>query len=239
MSGMFGPGTPFNPEPGGLYDAYGRLVPRNVEQYVIAVQIINFGRHEILARNPYYSGPNSDERGYTAGTTTIKYNRQRQSPQYHFTFDTIGQTIYRVIGSVLVPLRLLWVQGVTSAEQTLTEETVTIAGSMGSPIDPLELGRIDGFYLGKNLVYDKDIGMIIPVQMDPVVGSLLTFSITNALIYSGDEFQDPCSLIVEDRGETITNAFRGIRYILLPSYPAMAGFDIGIKWTRTNAISVA
>lgn len=163
------------------------------------------------------------------------------SPQFQFVFDTIGQTIIRSIGHCRLPLRIIWAQGIEASGDTTTSSTISFAAALCAPIDPEELGSVVGLAAGGSVLYDSGGGgIIIPDGMTPETAALLTTAINNIVIYPGDEAQEPAPLIVADKGADVTNAFRGIRYIIFPGWPLDAGIpsNLSIQWTRTNDITL-
>ncbi len=164
-------------------------------------------------------------------------------PQYKFTFDTIGQVIFRSIGSCRLPLRTIWAEGINESGDTLVSNTLTFAAALCAPIDPDEEGQIFKIWDGGSVIYDTT-GAVAPVGWSPADAALLAASIANIVIYPGTETQLPAPLIVADKGADKTNAFRGIRYIIFPDYPIGGGGGIGggsgipqlsIGYERTNA----
>lgn len=163
------------------------------------------------------------------------------APQYQFVFDTIGQTIIRSIGHCRLPLRIIWAQGIEASGDTTTSSTISFAAAICAPIDPEEAGTIVGIAAGGSILYDSGGGgIIIPDGMTPETAALLTASINNIVVYPGDEAQEPAALIVADKGADVTNAFRGIRYIIFPAWPLDAGVpsNLSLQWERSNEITI-
>lgn len=160
-------------------------------------------------------------------------------PQFQFTFDTIGQTIFRSIGHCRLPLRTLWAEGVNESGDISISNTQTFAAALCAPIDPLEEGEIFAIWAGGSQVFNSS-GVATPDGWTPEDAALLSASLSNIVIFPGDEAQLPASLIVADKGADKTNAFRGIRYIIIPNYPVNGGNGAGglpqlsIGWLRNN-----
>lgn len=220
------------PNPNGYpIDAYGNPVPPTVQRYLIATgSLPNAGTFGIWANNPQYN-PQA-----LPGTSPAPLASQFSSK---FIFDTIGQTIYRAIGHVSLPLRVIWVLGIENSGDTLATATMTAAYALCAPIDPTEEGDIGALLLGGNVIYDPSKGgVIIPEGMDATTAALMTTAINNIVIYPGDEAQQPAPLIVADKGGSRTPAFRGLRYIIVPGWPLSQGIpSLTAQWNRTNDIS--
>lgn len=162
-------------------------------------------------------------------------------PQFRFTFDTIGQVIFRSIGHCRLPLRPIWAQGINESGDVSISNTQTAAYAVCAPIDPLEEIDILSLWAGGSAIFGAG-GVITPPGWSPADAALLAASLAAIVIYPGDESQLPAPLIVADKGTDKTNAFRGIRYIIIPNYPIGAGgggsgdglpqLSVGI--TRTN-----
>ncbi len=143
-------------------------------------------------------------------------------PAYsQFTFDTIGQTIFRSVGHCRLPLRIIWVEGITNIGDALPEgaTSYTFAAALCAPFDPLEEGDFAALYDGNDVIYTTDDGVLLPENWSPEDQTLLVEAINNATFYPGTEDQDPDPLILADKGVEIANAFRGLRYIVVPGYP--------------------
>lgn len=162
------------------------------------------------------------------------------SPQYQFTFDTIGQTIFRTIGHCRTPLRIIWAQGIEASGEETTSSTISFAAAVCAPIDPEEEGTIVGISAGGVALFDSS-GVTVPDGMTDATSALLNASISNAIVYPGDEAQEPAPLIVADKGASVTNAFRGIRYIVFPDWPLDAGLpsNMALRWERSNDITLS
>lgn len=143
-------------------------------------------------------------------------------PHFLFTFDTIGQTIYRGIGNGRYPLRIIWALGITESGDPAISNTQTFAAAICAPIDPLETGEIISLSDGGDVVIE-DGNILAPLGWAPDDAALLATSLAGIVVYPGDESQLPAPLIVADKGAAKTNAFRGIRYIIVPDYPLRNG----------------
>lgn len=161
------------------------------------------------------------------------------APQFQFVFDTIGQTIFRTIGHCRTPLRIIWAQGIEASGDTVTSSTISFAAAVCAPIDPQEEGTIVGIAAGSVALFDSS-GVTVPDGMTDETAALLNASINNAIVYPGDEAQEPAPLIVADKGASVTNAFRGLRYIVFPDWPLDAGLpsNMALQWERTNEITL-
>lgn len=225
---------------GGLIDAYGAPVYSNQPTYVVR---INYNSsiagmpqgpgQPVYAVNPYYVAPSGVAGGNNVSSTTTP-------PHYRVTFDAIGQTIYRSIGHCRLPMRTIWAEGINwpGSPEDVVSPTLTFAAALCAPIDPTEEGRVIVLLAGSNVIYDIDAGGIqIPDGISVEDANALQLSLQNAVVYPGDESQMPSPLIVADKGADVTNAFRGIRYIVLPLYPLIEGFgfnNLTVGWERTN-----
>lgn len=214
--------------PSGLaIDAWGNAVPTSVPRYVAMIQTINGSQHYVWRDNPNFRPE--------VVNTPSNFVPSNVSPQYQFTFDTIGQSIYRTIGHCRLPLRIIWAQGIDASGDTTVSPTISFAAALCAPIDPTEEGEVVGIFSGGGALFDSS-GVIIPDGMESGVAAQLNASISNAIVYPGDEAQEPAPLIVADKGADVTNAFRGIRYIIFPDWPIAAGSPSGmsLQWERTN-----
>ncbi len=214
--------------PSGLaIDAWGNAVPTSVPRYVAMIQTINGSEHYVWRDNPNFR-PTVEQVPNSSSPSNL-------SPQYQFTFDTIGQSIYRTMGHCRLPLRIIWAQGIDTSGQGTTSSTISFAAALCAPIDPSEEGSVVGIFSGGGALFDSS-GVIVPDGMDSGVAAMLNASISNAIVYPGDEAQEPAPLIVADRGADVTNAFRGIRYIIFPDWPLAAGSPsaLSLQWERTN-----
>ncbi len=125
----------------------GNLVPDNVQYYSPIRQLVNGEAHYAMVLNPAYNGGQAaGSIGNAAPTST--------PPQFQFVFDTIGSVIFRSIGYCRLPLRTIWVKGITDSGSTSTSNTATFAGAVCAPIDPNELGGIIRIWDGGSKVYD-------------------------------------------------------------------------------------
>ncbi len=159
------------------------------------------------------------------------------APHMQFSFDTIGQTIFRSVGHCRLPLRTLWVQGIQNEGDMLPEgaTSYTFAAALCAPFDPTETGDFFQLYDGNSLIFDQDSGILPPVDWAPSDQELLITALTAATFYPGDEAQLPDPLILADRGAEIANAFRGLRYVVIPGYPLRP--PPSVVFRRTNTIS--
>jgi len=156
-------------------------------------------------------------------------------PSLQINFDTIGQTQYRTVGSVRTPMKLIWVEGVTTSGQRITGDTVTFAASLCAPLDQGELGECS-VYLGDSLIFSPSGGVVIPGTItDPLVATRLTAALIGMLIYPGTEGQIPDPRILADRGVKYTPAFRGTRYVVMPEWPTALPFNnLTFVYERTS-----
>ncbi len=159
------------------------------------------------------------------------------APHMQFSFDTIGQTIFRSIGHCRLPLRTLWVQGIQNEGDMLPEgaTSYTFAAALCAPFDPTETGEFFQLYDGNSLIFSQDDGILPPVDWAPTDQELLITALTAATFYPGDEFQLPDPLILADRGAEIANAFRGLRYVVVPGYPLRP--PPSVVFQRTNDVT--
>lgn len=156
-------------------------------------------------------------------------------PHFKFTFDTIGQVIYRSIGNCRLPLRTIWAKGISESGDSAISNTQTFASAVCSPIDPLEEGEIFSFWDGGDVIFNTD-GVVIPAGWTPEDAALLAASLSNVVTFPGNESQLPADLIVADKGADRTNAFRRIRYFIFPDYPIRDGGipQLSVGWARTS-----
>src|SRR5690349_2416540 len=103
------PGTPS----GLAIDAWGNAVPPSVPRYVYMVQRINGSDHYVWRDNPNFRPTVVDANPGNSTPSNV-------SPHFQFTFDTIGQTIYRMIGHCRLPLRIIWAGGIRNIAFTST-----------------------------------------------------------------------------------------------------------------------
>jgi hypothetical protein len=220
----------FNPN-GYPIDANGNLVyPWQQSYQTVAGILPNGGSFADWAKNPFYGSGS----GSTPSQTPTPV-----APQYRFTFDTIGQSIYRSIGHCMLPLRIIWAQGINASGDTTTSPTLSFAAALCAPLDPNEEGEIGAIYNGSTLLYDPTQGgVVIPDGTDATNAALLQAALNNAIIYPGDEAQLPAPLISADKGSNVTNAFRGLRYIIFPNFPLALGTpsSLSVVWQRTNTL---
>lgn len=160
-------------------------------------------------------------------------------PHLNFTFDTIGQTIMRSFGHCRLPLKTLWIKGIVNQGDNLPEDatTYTFAAALCAPFDPTEEGIFSALYDGNDVLYTPEGGIVPPVGWDTTDQEALIEALTGAVIYPGDEAQEPDPLILADRGAEAANAFRGLRYIVIPGYPLRP--PPSVLWTRTNSLGNA
>jgi hypothetical protein len=154
------------------------------------------------------------------------------------SFDTIGQVIYRSAGSVHLPTKLIWVQGLTDSSQELNDTTATFAMALCAPFDPGEDGTYTVMY-NDIAIFDTAGGPLnIPstITSDPLVIQQISLALLGMAIYPGTEAQLPDALILADRGAAVTPAFRGMRYITIPDWPLAIPFNnISFIFTRNSA----
>lgn len=155
-------------------------------------------------------------------TESSGFNPAPPPPHFLYTFDTIGQTIYRGIGNCRYPLRIIWARGITQSGDPNISNTQTFAAAVCAPIDPEEEGEIISLSDGGDLIIE-DGNILAPIGWTPEDAALLATSLAGIVVYPGDEVQTPAPLIVDDKGASKTNAFRGIRYIIFPEYPLRDG----------------
>lgn len=160
------------------------------------------------------------------------------APQFQtrFNFDTIGQVIFRSIGHCRLPLRIIWAEGINESGDVSVSNTQTFAGALCAPIDSSEEIDITSVWASGLQVLNSG-GPLAPVGWTPEDAALLAAAMNNIRIYPGDEAQLPDSLIVADKGANLTNAFRGIRYVIIPNYPVREGGipPMSVLITRTSA----
>ncbi len=209
---------------------YNTIAPYGYEQPVFPKSGILFGNFWLQPwTRPLssFGGPDSTTDQAPTGT----------APHMQFSFDTIGQTIFRSVGHCRLPLRTLWVQGIQNEGDMLPEgaTSYTFAAALCAPFDPTETGEFFQLYDGNSLIFSQDDGILPPVDWAPTDQELLITALTAATFYPGDEFQQPDPLILADRGAEIANAFRGLRYIVIPGYPLRPPPSVVFK--RTNSIA--
>ncbi len=288
-----------------VIDAYGNQVPPSAPTYVAWIETIGGQRTYHYAANPDYN-PSA---GQVSSPASVP-------PHLQFTFDTIGQVIFRSIGNCRLPLRPIWIQGVnasgdtndrthvltntletlagndvlafaidavfnwvgsslsagngaipdgttvTAASTTVVGEnsslkmsaaatadmpggtvitfktpltTITGAYALCAPLDPTEFGSLVALYDGSNLIFTASGGVTPPIGWSAADAAMLVNSLSNITFYPGDEKQLPDPLIVADKGAAATNAFRGIRYVIIPDYPASKGMpNFSAEYNRSN-----
>ncbi len=103
------------------------------------------------------------------------------------------------------------------------------------PIDPDEEGEVFSVWDGGTLVQNEG-GVVVPAGWTPEDAALLVASLAAIVIYPGNETQLPDPLIVADKGADKTNAFRGMRYIVIPDYPIAGNGlpQLSVGFRRTN-----
>jgi hypothetical protein len=221
-------------------DAYGNIVPTNQPYFVGVVQVVNGVANESIYPNPTYKKP-SNTSSSASGVSAAP-----PAPQNIFTFDTIGQTIFRSIGHCRLPLRTIWAQGINSSGDETTSNTQTFAAALCAPIDPDEFGTIFAIWDGGNMVFDGSAALS-PTGWTPEDSALLAASMASVILYPGDESQLPAPLIVADKGADKTNAFRGLRYLVFQNYPINGGGrggggaipQLSVGFARTSAPSTS
>lgn len=120
--------------------------------------------------------------------------------------------------------------------------TITFAAALCQPIDPEEIGNITEVFDGSTQTYSLDGGgLTLPPDWTVTNQQQLATSLGNAIVYPGTEGQEPSPLIVADKGANITNAFRGLRYIIFIDYPIIGSGGsamprISIVWRRLTDI---
>jgi hypothetical protein len=217
----------------------------NYGDYLNSYQLINGARHQWdptvnyvnygFGRVPIGETQGRDVNGLLDQSVTPAPT----PPQFKFTFDTIGQVIFRSIGHCRLPLRTLWALGINESGDVSISNTQTFAAAICAPIDPLEEGEIFAIWDGGSQTFNSS-GVITPAGWTPEDAALLATSLANVVIFPGDEAQLPASLIVADKGADKTNAFRGIRYLIFPDYPINGGGrggglpQLSVGWQRTN-----
>jgi hypothetical protein len=237
--------TPFGPQGGNAWyptspkgkpiDAYGNYVPDTTQRYVSMIVNYGFGPQYTYVDNPNYNPVIQSSAPQTVSAPAPA------PPQYQATFDTIGQTIYRMIGHVRVPLRIIWAQGLNASGDTTISPTLTFAAALGAPFDPDEVGSVVVIFAGSSAIYDPSAGgVVVPDTVSAADAALLQASLAAAVVYPGNEAQLPDPMILADKGANVTNAFRGIRYIVFPAFPlsVTGGIpnNLSVTWQRTNAL---
>ncbi|MDB5612060.1 MAG: hypothetical protein JWP25_8960 [Bradyrhizobium sp.] len=114
--------------------------------------------------------------------------------------------------------------------------TFTAAYALCAPLDPTELGDLVALYDGSSLIFTPSGGITPPAGWNAADSAQLINSLSQITIYPGDEEQEPDPLILADRGAAIANAFRGIRYVVIPDYPATGGMpNLSAVYNRTGS----
>lgn len=222
-------GSPSIDAAGNYLDTYQTI--NGARHYYNPTQnYVDYGFGRVLIGPPPRLGSTSDQ------STSV--NPAPAPAHFQYTFDTIGQVIFRSIGHCRLPLRTIWAQGINASGDTSISSTQTFAAALCAPIDPLEEGEIFAIWSGGSNIYNTS-GVVTPDGWTPEDAALLATSLANVVIFPGDEAQLPASLIVADKGAERTNAFRGIRYLIFPDYPIGGGGGSGIPqlsvgWSRTN-----
>lgn len=290
-----------------VIDAYGNPVSPNQATYIAWVQTVAGAPTLHYANNPDYN-PGAGQPVSSPGSVP---------PHLQFTFDTIGQVIFRSIGHCRLPLRTIWIQGIDASGEsndrthvlvttletlagsdvlafslaalfnwvgssltagngaipdgtTVTNATTTVVGENSSlkmsnpatadmpagtvvtfltplttitgayalcePLDPTEQGDLVALYDGSNLIFTPSGGVTPPAGWGSADSAALVNSLSQITFYPGDEKQEPDPLILADKGAAATNAFRGIRYVVIPSYPASKGMpNFSVEFNRTSS----
>ncbi len=225
----------------GLRDAYGAPVPNEQPAYLVAFgNAPGSGPFGIWNPNPNYKPPGSTP----VSTPGSPYSPAPTPTHLQFTFDTIGQTIVRTIGLCRVALKTIWVQGINSSGDSLPDgaTTMTFAAAMCAPIDPNEGGTVAAMWDGASLIFDPaQGGAIVPTEWDDAAqASALSLALANVRIYPGTETQLPDPLILADKGIAVTNAFRGLRYIVFQNYPIKHGLpNLSVAWKSPGQASTS
>ncbi len=126
--------------------------------------------------------------------------------------------------------------------ELVSAPTVTFAGALCHPLDPTELGNIISIFNGVNPLFSATNGITPPASWSTANQAQLQASLEGILVYPGDEAQLPAPLIVADKGADATNAYRGLRYVIIPNYPfgveaTSLGFpQLIFEWRRSNGI---
>ncbi len=120
--------------------------------------------------------------------------------------------------------------------------TITFAAALSHPLDPEELGDVVAFFDGATQTFSLDDGgLVLPPDWSITNQEQLANSLSGAIIYPGTEGQQTAPLIVADKGASITNAFRGLRYIILQDYPIVGSGGtalprLSVVFRRTNLL---
>ena len=140
------------------------------------------------------------------------------APHLAINFDTIGQTIPVSIGHCRLQLRPIWAQGINESGDETVSSTQTFAGALCMPLDAAEDGELFSVWDSDTLIMSNG-SALSPVGWSTANAALLAASLSAIQFFKGDEAQLPASLIVADKGASRTNAFRGLRYVIVPEYP--------------------
>jgi hypothetical protein len=156
--------------------------------------------------------------------------------QVQFFFNTIGQTIFRSIGTCRLPGQIIWAQGINASGDLLSSSFLTFAACYCAPFVPGENVTITRMWSFGTLIYDVSRGGVVPPgNIDDTTLQYLENCLANLVIYPGDEAQLPNSLIQADKGVNLTNAFRGMRYVVFYQFPLLVANNtvpnINIEWT--------
>lgn len=144
------------------------------------------------------------------------------APHLRINFDTIGQTIPVTLGNVRLALRPIWAEGIVESGDESISPTQTFAGALCAPIDPDEDGEIFSVWESDTQISIEG-SVVAPVGWSDADVALLAASLAGITVYKGNEWQLPDPRISADKGAARTNAFRGLRYVIVPSYPIAAG----------------
>ncbi len=116
--------------------------------------------------------------------------------------------------------------------------TVTLAAALCAPIDPNEEGGIAAFYSGSDLLFTPGSGVSPPPGWSESDQQQLIDSMGAITYYPGTESQFPDPTISSDKGTAVTNAFRGLRYLVIPRFPITGGFtSLSVVFHRSNGIA--
>src|SRR5215472_3359059 len=123
-----------------VLDAFGNPVLPSQAEYVAWIQYFNGSPLFHYASNPDYQP-----------TVTTGPGVSAVPPYLRFTFDTIGQAIYRAIGHRRLGMRLLWVQGISESGELL-EDSVTLTSLHDLPVVPSP----------GNILHFSDVSLVKP-----------------------------------------------------------------------------
>jgi hypothetical protein len=240
-----------------ILDAYGNVVPTSQETY-LAVHDMSGGflGGDKWLPNPEYQAPApataptaptisgappslpTQNINLAPGPAPLATPTKAPVPaQTRFTFDTIGQEIYRSIGDVRLPARIIWLNGITTYGQSvLANTTISFAAALCAPFDPAEELFVAAVMLGGEIIFDSQTGVIVPPTLtDPTVIAQMTAALGGMIVYRGTEGQLPDPSILADRGVAVTPAFRGMRYVVVPDWPvALPLNNMSFIFTRTS-----